>query len=405
MIEHEVIVIGDTISAHITAALLAKKGINVGFVKNKRKRYREIENLWIGSPAPFIELAEVLQLSSRLERVKAFYVHRERRTYRLPISTIQLLSYRYLPFSVRLRTAINLLQLNMVEPEKIGRCTANDLLETLKFNGFTARYLLSLGSFTTGIPWGGLDAITFFSSLMSLRNAYPEVYSVKPCIEEFLNELENVYAEHEGIVYDGACTGVSVENNRAIGAFLGERCLEAKFFVLSTEAYELGSLVKGWEHAVIKDFEALKAKTLEVKIVLKEKLREPLTLVVVEDAPLLGVMPSNRGIGSGGRVTTYWRYFIGRGESSRNEEEISRRFRIVIAKAYPNFWSNVETIEERLVDTPLPYYKKLPQQPLKNLFIGTKNVYGNNLEDEVRAGIDAFLLCHRALKGAYLRKN
>lgn len=396
MIEHEVIVIGDTISAHITAALLAKKGINVGFVRNVRKRYREVENLWIGSPSSFIELAEVLQLSSRLERIKGLYVLRAHRTYRLPISIFQLLSYTYLPFFARLRTAINLLQLDRVEPEKIGRCTANDLLETLKFNGFTARYLLSLGSFASGIPWGGVDAITFFSSLLSLRAAYPEVYSIRPGIEEFLNELDEVYAAHEGIVYDAACTGVSGENNRAIAAFLGERCLEAKFFVLSPEPYELWSLARGWEHPVIKDYEALRAKSLEVKIVLKEKVGESNTSVVVEDAPLLGITPS--GVGLGGRVTTYWRYFIGRGETLRNEEEISRRFRIVMAKVYPNFWSNVETIEEIITDIPLPYYKKLPQQPLKNLVIGTKNVYGNNLKDEVRAGIEAFLLCYRALK-------
>ncbi|MEM3444825.1 MAG: hypothetical protein QW115_02500 [Thermoplasmata archaeon] len=393
MIEHEVIVVGDTLSANITAALLAKKGINVGFVRKKKKRYREIENLWIGPPAPFLELAEVLQLSSRLQRTKGFFVHRNHRTYRLPVSMWQLFSYRYLPFSARLKTPIDLLALNRVEPEKIGACTARDLIETLKFDNFTKSYLLSLGSFITCIPWGGVDAITFFSSLIYLRTVYPEVYCIRPGIEEFLTELEEVYASH-ATVYEAECTGLAAENNRAIAVFLGDRSIEAKSFVLSTEPYELGALVRGLEHPVIKEYGRMSAKSFDVKIVLKERLSETQTSVVIEDAPLLGVSPSSAW--RSGRATTYWRYFIGREE--RKEEEIERKFRILMAKAFPNFWSNVETIEQILTDVPLPYYKKLPQRLLRNLFLGTRNVYGNNLRDEVRAGIDAFLLSHAYLK-------
>ncbi|MCX8173762.1 MAG: hypothetical protein N3F63_04035 [Thermoplasmata archaeon] len=398
MIEHEVIVIGDTLSAHITAALLAKKGINVGFVRKPRQRFYEIGNLWLGPTKPLFELAEVLQLSARAGRIKGFFVYKDHRTYRLPVSLGQLLLYSYLPFPARFRTAVDLFKLNRVDPAKVGVCTARDLIETLNFNELTARYLLALGNFATEVAWGGVDAITFFSSVMGLRKAYPDIYTVKPGIEQFLRELKDVYTEHEGVVYEADCNMVSAENDRAIAAFLGENNIEAKFFVMSTEPYELASLMKDWKHPLIEEFAGLRTKCLDVKIVLKEKIAETGAPLVFEDAPLLGFSPANGGIEAGGRMITYWRYFTGTDKNPENLENIVRKFRVVMARAYPNFWSNVETVEHMVQDVPLPTYRKLPQTPLRNLFIGTRNVYGNNLRDEVRAGIDAFMLCHRHLR-------
>ncbi|MEM3513270.1 MAG: hypothetical protein QXH13_03760 [Thermoplasmata archaeon] len=398
MIEHEVLVIGNTLSAHITAALLARKGINVGFVRREQKRFHEIGNLWLGSPTPLIELADVLSFSARLGRIKGLFVYRDHRSYRLPISFHQMLLYSYLPLPYRFKIAINLIKLNQLDPEKVEICTARDLLEALNYDSYTTSYLLSVGTFATGIPWSGIDAITFFASLFKLRKVYPEVYSIRPNIEQFMMDLTEIYDESDGIVYDAECTRISVENDKAIAAFLDEKSVEAKFFVLSTAPYEIAGLLKELEHPVLKEYAGLRTNCLDVKIVLKEKIFGAATPLLFEEAPLFGFSPSNEGFEAGGRATTYWRYFIGNDEKSKNVENVIRKFRVVMARAYPNFWSNVETIEHMVVDVPLPYYKKLPQTPLRNLFIGTRNVYGNNLRDEVRAGIDAFMLCHKHLR-------
>lgn len=394
MIEHEVVVIGDTISAHITAALLAKKGLNVGWVRNNGSEHYEIGNIWLGPTKPFDELAEVLGLNIGLKRCRGFYVYKEHRAYMLPISNLQLLAFRYFPLSARFKVLGDLLKLKAQSPEDFSYYTARDAFEKLRFDNGTAGYLLALAGISTALPWAGIDAITLFSTAMATRVLYPEIYSIQPDLEHLLNALKEIYAENEGAVYESMCRGVSISGGRCVAALLEARAVEAKAFVLSAEAHTLASLLSGWENPLLKEFEKRKTTCLDVKLILKEKMALTCPLVFAE-YPLIGFMPSSSGIESGGRVKSYWRYVFG-GEN-RKVDEVVRKFRVILARAYPNFWSNVEGVEHRLVEKPLPYYKKLPQHALKNLIIGTRNVYGNGLRDEVRAGIEAFRMSYRLI--------
>lgn len=390
MIENEVLVIGDTISAHVCAALLAKKGFNVGWViNNEQKNYEFL--LWLGPKKIFEELSEVLGLNSKLRKCNALYVNKEYRTYRLPISNFQILAFRYFAFPAKLRIISEFFKLKSKKPEEFSYYTGKDAFDKLNFDYDTSTYFLALASFVTAMPWAGIDAITLFSTAIALRHYYPQLYSIHPSIGHFLSQLREIFRENGGIIYQGPCIGLELNRESCSKAMLPSQSLKAKFFVLSPEAHMLHQMLSQLNHQLLKEFAKQKAKCLEVKVILKEKASFPNPVVFV-DYPLLGFVPPNSLL-EGGRQKTFWRYVVGNASA-----EPGRRFRYILARAYPNFWSNVEAVEERLVEQGLPYYKKLPLCLLKNLVIGTKNVYGNGLRDEVRAGIEAFKCCRRFLR-------
>ncbi|MGC8913332.1 MAG: hypothetical protein ACP5LE_05295 [Thermoplasmata archaeon] len=396
MIEHEVLVIGNTLSAHITAALLAKKGINVGWVRRNEKKFPELENLWFGPIENLIELGEVLGLHIGTRQVKDFYVVKHYRSFKMPITASQMIAYRYLPLNARPKIFKALFKLSRQKPDELQAITAADLFSKLKFDEDTSKYLGVLGGLATGIPYQGMDAVSYILEIMKMRKQYPDVYSITPGIEEVLQQLREVYSENAGAVYDLDCEKLSMEDAHAVAVITSEKNIEAKSFVVSVEAHKLYPLLN---NPHLKEFAERKVYCLDAKIVLKEKNNDLFAPLIFQEYPLIGVFPLGKRFATSGRMLTYWRFVAGRKQPDIGR--VKRKIKILLARNYANIWQNVEDEDYLLSEVPLPHYKKIPQLIGRNLFIGTRSVYGNNLRDEVKAGIDAFMLSYKYLTSSY----
>jgi len=400
MIEHEVLVIGNNLSGLICAALLAKKGVNVAIAGKRKSEYLELQNLAFGNPKRIEDLADVLNVSITTEKIKNFFVYRDHAFFKLPINNLELFSYRYFPMRQRLDAFYTRRKAFAYAPEQVKILTAEDLFTLLDADPEIKRYFLALGWIANGTYWEGIDAITYLATLMKMFKNSGYIFRISPDLDTLLLACEKIFLEGGGVIYDMDCTRVSMEGNRAIAAFFNEKTIEAKHFILALEPHTLYSVLGVCEnYPVIAELNGKKIRCLDINTTLKEKV-STLSPVIFEDTAVYGIIKQKNSGHSAGRVQAYWRYFVGNAKEPEDTllEKYTKKFRVLMAKTYPNFWSNVEHVEYHLIEKSLPYYKKIPQTIGENVFIAAPGVYGYTMCDMINASIDAFLLCYKYIE-------